>query len=435
MRPDGGAWNRGKCSGMQARVEKSWLRETPGCRAGDAAVPEPMPESLGVAGPSLISDLIYDLRLKDGGYYADVAAFSDQLLAEINLRAGAALNDYIHHVLTILREAPRSRGEYAIELLTLGQALRRYGGAADSTPAWAVKLTRFLFWLRRRPALIKPIADLLRAAITRLFLAPRIGRKATGKLYSLDGLPRLIKWLEATGEFEQEAIRLNNWQSFLETLPRMEAERWIETAASLFDWFQHEANRTLGAYTRGVSRFLSVEYLHRGCREDQIFCGKEPVEYHLSMVAAEIMNRGLRDDFLHTSHKVVLAPACMRGAYAVSCRAHRAGTDIQCSACSPDCAVNRITRRMRDLGAKVYLVPHSTGFSRWLERWQREPDTGVVAVACLLNILPGGYEMRARRIPSQCVPLDYPGCRKHWRRKGIATSLNEERLVQIVASP
>jgi hypothetical protein len=88
---------------------------------------------------------------------------------------------------------------------------------------------------------------------------------------------------------------------------------------------------------------------------------------------------------------------------------------------------------MRGLGAKVYLVPHSTGFSRWLERWQRQPDTGVAAVACLLNILPGGYEMRARGIASQCVPLDYPGCAKHWRRKAIATGLNEDRLVQIVA--
>jgi len=84
------------------------------------------------------------------------------------------------------------------------------------------------------------------------------------------------------------------------------------------------------------------------------------------------------------------------------------------------------------MGAKVFLVPHSTGFSRWLERWQRVPDTSVVAVACLLNIVPGGYEMHARGIASQCVPLDYPGCRKHWRTKGITTSLNEERLVQLV---
>jgi hypothetical protein len=87
---------------------------------------------------------------------------------------------------------------------------------------------------------------------------------------------------------------------------------------------------------------------------------------------------------------------------------------------------------MRSLGAAVYLVPHSTGFSRWLERWQGAPEFGVIAVACLLNILPGGYEMRARGIASQCVPLDYPGCHKHWRPKGIATGLNEQRLVQIV---
>jgi len=81
---------------------------------------------------------------------------------------------------------------------------------------------------------------------------------------------------------------------------------------------------------------------------------------------------------------------------------------------------------------KVYLVPHSSGFSRWLDRWQRDKGIGVTAVACMLNILEGGYEMRARGIPSQCLPLDYPGCRKHWDRKGISTALNEERLAQLV---
>jgi hypothetical protein len=40
--------------------------------------------------------------------------------------------------------------------------------------------------------------------------------------------------------------------------------------------------------------------------------------------------------------------------------------------------------------------------------------------------------MRARGIASQCILLDYPGCRKHWRREGIATGLNEDRLVNIV---
>lgn len=431
----GGQWNRGKSCEMQARVESDQLRETPECLPGCGSASEP---DLGTRGVSLrrrIPSLVYDLRVKDGcsnSFYADVARFSDQIVAEIELRAETALDGYVLHVQERLREAPRSRGEYAVELLMLGHALTRYGSAAESTPGWVVDLARELFWLRRRSARMKPVADLARAAVTRVFLMPWIGRKPTAGAFSPDRLARLIEWLQATGEFKQEAMRLNNWRSFLATRPPVEAAHWVETAVDLFDWFQREAERTLGAYTRGVSRFLATEYARRGCREDQILCGKEPSEYHLSMVAAEIMNSGLRKQFERTPRRAVLVPACMRGEHAAHCRASEHGVDLTCTACDPACAVNRITGRMRSLGAAVYLVPHSTGFSRWLERWQCEPEVGVTAVACLLNILPGGYEMRARGIASQCVPLDYPGCQKHWSRRGIATSLNEERLVQIV---
>jgi hypothetical protein len=381
-----------------------------------------------------LSDLVYDLRQPDANsdiFYQDVARFSDEVLAEIEQRAATALDGYTRHVQGFLREAPRSRGEYAIELLTLGQVLGRYGGAAESTSPWIVLLARELLGLRRSVPVMKPVIDQLRAVVARYFLMPRIGHKATGK-QPLDGLPRLIDWLHATGELEQEAMRLHNWRSFLCTLPPEESAHWIETAEELFDWFKREADRALGSFTRGVNNFLAGEYALRGCREDQIFCGKEPAEYHLCMVAAEVMNRGLRAEFERTPKKAVLVPACLRDAHASTCKAHVNGVDITCAACDSGCAVNRITRRMRSLGATVYLVPHATGFSRWLERWQSAPEYGVTAVACLLNILPGGYEMRARGIASQCVPLDYSGCQKHWHSPGIPTGLNEDRLVQIV---
>lgn len=416
---------------MQSPVEPDRLLKTQACPAADIVVSEFVP---GFASPA-VPDLVYDLRQTDGssdGFYVDVARFSDEVLDGIELRAAAALDGYTRHVQDFLREPPRSRGEYAIELLTLGLALRRYGDAAESTPAWVVELTRELFELRRSSSLMKPVADLSRAVMTRYFLMSRIGHKATGKQPLPSELPRLIEWLHATGEFEQEAMRLHNWRSFLDTLPREEAARWIEASVELFDWFKIEADRVLGSYTSGVSSFLSGEYAWRGCREDQIFCGKEPAEYHLCMVAAEVMNRGLRAEFERTPLQAILVPTCLRGAHADTCRAVFSGVDITCASCDPACTVNRITQRMRDLGATVYLVPHATGFSRWLERWQRTPEYGVTAVACLLNILPGGYEMRARGIASQCVPLDYPGCQKHWSRQGIPTGLNEDRLVQIV---
>lgn len=385
--------------------------------------------------PCTATELVYDLRQAGGAshrFYTDVSAFSDRLLDEIDHRAGAAIRAYARHVQTRLNEHPRSLGEYSIELLTLGLALAGYAGAAERTRGAPRSMARMLFQLRRRLPLIKPAADFLRSLITRLFLAPQIDRAPAGDAYSLNRLSSLIRWLQATGEFEHEATRLNNWHSFLCTLPAIEAARSIEAGVNLFHWFEREADRALGGYTRGVRPFLAGPYSRRGCREDQLFCGRQPVEYHLSMVATEIMNRGLRQQFDRKPHRVVLVPTCMRSAKAGGCRARATEMGLVCTACNPACTVNQITRRMRSLGARVYLIPHSTGFSRWLERWQRAPEYGVVAAACMLNILPGGFEMRARGIASQCVPLDYPGCQKHWSTKGISTSLNQDRLVQIV---
>jgi hypothetical protein len=344
------------------------------------------------------------------------------------------LDEFGRHVQVELREAERSRAEYALDLLTLGLMLARYGSAAENTPDWVVKLASKLCCLRRESAWRKAAADLGRAVLNRFFLVPRINRKPESTPCSTAGLPRLIRWLQATGEFEQEVRRLNNWRSLLGTLSTEEARRWMELSIEIFAWFEQEADAALGRTTQGVRKFLDAEYAHRGLREDQIFCGRPPVEYHLAMVAAQIMNRGLRERFEQMPRRVVLVPTCMRGKQAEFCKARVVGADMTCADCDPACTVNRITKRMRGPGANVYLIPHATGFSRWLERWQREPETGVLAVACLLNILPGGYEMRARGIPSQCVPLDFPGCAKHWRRERIPTGVNEERLVRIVSS-
>lgn len=378
--------------------------------------------------------LVYDLRTgaSSNRFYNQVARFSDRLLTVIDFRAAAIIDDYATYVQSEKREPPRSRGEYAIEFLLLGLLIRRYAGAAENTSAWAVHLARGLYFLRSLSRWIKPSADFLRAGVTRFLLLPKIGRLAGSDWQLLAGLPVLIRWLRATGEFEQEAARLENWRSFLGSLPQQEAHRCVEISTELFDWFQWDAAKELGPYTEGVPRFLAGEHRRRGLREDQISCAKQPVEYHLNMVAAEIMNRGLHDGFARAARRIVLVPGCLRGARASKCKARVKDTDITCAACDPTCNVNRITRRMRQQGIDVFIVPHSTGFSRWLERWQREPECGVTAVACLLNIVPGGLEMRARRIASQCVVLDYPGCKKHWDREGIPTAANEDRLVRIV---
>jgi hypothetical protein len=80
----------------------------------------------------------YDLRLGEETsqrFYGDVAAFSARVIGEIEIRAAAVLHGYSRYVRDALGEADRSRGEYGLELLTLGMALRIYSGVAVATRA------------------------------------------------------------------------------------------------------------------------------------------------------------------------------------------------------------------------------------------------------------------------------------------------------------
>lgn len=380
--------------------------------------------------------LVYDLREPGGNSdaaYVAAAELADLFLVQTESKAAPLLDAFLQSTMQRQFKPPRSRGEYALDLLLIGWAQQRYGAAAEGTSDWALMLAEELFWMRRTSTWLKPLADRMRALLVRHFLLPGAGRDAPLMRNRMKSLGRIGRWMLATGEFEQEALRLNRWQGFLRLLPTPEAVQWIEVCAELWRWFERESAKSLSVWTRPVTAFLTEDFAWRGCREDQLFCGQQPAEYHLALVAAELMNRGLRAVFEKTTLKVCLVPACMRGANASRCAARCEGaeTDLVCAGCDPTCGVHRLTQQMRTKGVEVYLVPHSTGFSRWLERWRHEPDVGVIAVACLLNIQPGGLEIRAKGIAAQCVPLDFPGCRKHWSPEGITTCVNEERLVQI----
>jgi hypothetical protein len=84
--------------------------------------------------------------------------------------------------------------------------------------------------------------------------------------------------------------------------------------------------------------------------------------------------------------------------------------------------------------AKVHIMPNCDDCGRLLDRWQSESDAGVTVVTCIPKIQGIGYEMRARRIPSQLMPLDYPSCGSHWASRRIPAGIDERRLVQIAAS-
>ena len=380
--------------------------------------------------------ITYNLRANDSTsdrFYHTLRIFSKEVLDRINSSAESTLRQYSDFVTQDLNEPSRSIGEYAVEFLTLGVTWKRYCSAAQRSSRPAFLVFKMLNSLRKKCVFLKPCVDQIRGKLSSIFLIKHIGKTSHyPSRTNLKTFCKLVQWLESTGEFKDEVKRLQNWITFFKIKNASEVNESLCTAVQTGEWFEVHAYKMLGAYTTGVSGFLSDKHPFYKGREDELFCGKHEIEYFVNMVASEIMNLGLRSEFVKTKARVVLVPGCMRAQPEELCKARREGDNILCSACTETCNVYRIARLGRTENFKTYIIPHSSGFTRWLKRWENSIEYGIIAIACPLNIAAGGYEMRELNIPSQCVMLDYCGCRKHWDKAGFATDVNTNQIVEVV---
>jgi hypothetical protein len=247
----------------------------------------------------------------------------------------------------------------------------------------------------------------------------------------LRDVDRLCLWLEATGEFREQALRFVRWRAFWETMP---ASEWMEKGAAVFAftrWFVSRAADVLGEYTVNVEPFLRSSRDRYRWREDRIQCTRSRAEYHLNMVGAEIMNRAFREEFSRTEKRAVLIPGCLRGRAENECEAVRVWEGLRCEGCLSRCRVNQLREMGKKRGFEVYIIPHASDLSRWSPR-AGSPSRGVVAAACITTLVEGGWELKRYDVPAQCVPLDYSGCKKHWHCQGIPTSLDVRELKRIL---
>ena len=62
----------------------------------------------------------------------------------------------------------------------------------------------------------------------------------------------------------------------------------------------------------------------------------------------------------------------------------------------------------------------------------KNKNIGIIGIACIPNLISGGFKaLRLGFIP-QCVVLDYCGCSNHWLYKKHMTKINENRLLYII---
>jgi hypothetical protein len=357
-------------------------------------------------------------------YYRDIAAFTDEVLA----RADHDLGTILTALAASEGEAARTAPEYAFELLTLGALWRVYGQRSLKLARPSQRVLSALAVLRERSSLARPAVDVLRGALATVFLARNGHAVPVPEPPTLAHLDRLIDWLAATGDFEQEVTRL---RAILSIQPTGDQ---IAAVLALADWFAPRSLDALGRYTANVERFLHETHPSYRWREDVIFCGRARLEYHLNMVGTEIMNRAFRAAFLAAPRKIVLVPPCMRAKTADECQARETPFGEQCAACEPRCHVHQVTQLGKKHGFAVYIMARElTSFSPGEGAQAAMTEFGIVGVSCPLTNAQGGWKAKKLHIPAQGLLLDYCGCVYHWHLDGgIPTAINLRQLMHLL---
>lgn len=371
-------------------------------------------------------EIPYDLKFgsKDSSkFYKDL----DKITNRVILKGILDLKDIIHEYKKF-SDSRHSDSEILLNILISGIMWQEYAGIKVPRLVLKRRILSALYSLRKHSFLKKQV-DHFRGKLVSAWLT---GSRKKNLTINFQNLDKLITFLMATCEFKEETKRMSGLRNFLECADKYNSERKMERIVSFAEWFKNTAAFYLGNYTAGVGHFLSDHGAKYKGREDFFFCGRKEVEYHLNIVGACIMNRTLQYEFSQTRDKILLLPTCMalKGS---DCRTRPVNGDLSCMHCTPSCNISKAAKEMEEKGIRTVLIKHSSSFSKWLEPWSNQEETGLIGVACVLNLLTGGFEMKRLGIPSQCVFLDHAGCKKHWQGSK-ASEINTNQVCRATCS-
>lgn len=374
--------------------------------------------------------ITYNLREKGTNYYNDIGELADRVLEQYSNNFARIFPEFTDYITNGNIEPIRSYEEYVYDFLSAGVYMNTYSEYSNNSSKYILFIQRSLYRLRKKHNALKPFVDPLRGIISTAFLYnKKENRTCKNKLKKFS---KLILWLEAAGEFREEVERIKILLGFLRTKDIITADKLLASISGFAAWFETESKIILGIYTANVESFIYENHHSYRWKEDYIFVGRKRIEYHLSMVGAELMNRGFRSNFIKTGKKSILVPACMRHKNEKECKAVINNFDMTCTGCSKECRINRLNKLGKEKNFSVHMIPHSSDFTKWLRTWAAGTNIGVIGVACPLNLITGGLELKSLDIPAQCVLLDYCGCNNHWDKNGFPTSISENELLKLL---
>lgn len=364
-------------------------------------------------------------QLDSTQYYKTVAYLSNNIMINILSDGSLYLDDFMKFIHDNHIEHIRSREEYGIEFLMIGVMLQDYIAYGRGFCPKKIYIFNLLNNLRQRE-ILKEKVDTIRG---KLISSVLIKRKNKEHSIGFKDFNLTLMWMKATGDFKEEIIRLGNWAKFLQLKDDKYIEKLFHMAITKSRYLYEKCEKYLGQYIEKVSIYLEYSLNKHKKKEDFFYCGKGKNQYFFNMISAEVMNKVYRTEFLDTKEKKVFLPACMRQV-AKKCSSKKSPNGYICLGCSKNCNVNELTELGKKMNFQVYVIPHESMLlsSSIIEN----SSVGIIGVACILNLMSGGWKALRLGFKPQCIVLDYCGCSSHWLDRPIMTSINIYRIIEIL---
>lgn len=356
-------------------------------------------------------------------FYKKLSSFTLDIEKTIFCTCEKYVKDFINFLEKNHIENIRTTSQYYLEILIIGVLWKNYINRAVNLQQIPKEILIILSYLRKYE-IIKNRVDKKRGMIETNFFSIDDEEIIDP---NINNFGKLIRYLDAIGDFREEVKRLKSWEKYFITSGEEEAKKIILSSLEIEDIFENKAKIELGPYTQNVDKFLILAKEKYKYREDYITCTKKEVEYHLNMVGAEIMNKSYRDMFIKSKEKRLLLPSCMKAQNENYCKSIKTKEGYICANCTKSCHINKYDKLGKDYNFKVYIIPHESNIT--IKRKFQYGDIGIIGVACVLNLISGGLKAKNLGFVPQCVFLDYCGCKSHWHESGIITDINEDKLL------
>lgn len=370
----------------------------------------------------------YSLKLENKSsidYYEDSKVAKDLFMNKVSNKCSEFINEFMMFIESNKIEKLRSREEYLIEIILIGIFLNEY---IDNARAFKYKFNCIFTTLNnmRKNEILKMKVDKIRGILNTKIL---LKSKKINKEVSIKDIEYIIKWLEASGDFNEEVIRIKRWYSFLSQLKDEYISEFMRLSNFCIDNLYNISETILSKYVVGVELYLKEYKKYHKNKEDIIYCGKSKLQYYFNMVCSQIMNDIYKNRFLKTREKIIFLPSCMRQNKS-KCLGIKSERGFTCKGCSKNCNVNIINDLGKELNYSTYVVPHESSFLKLKD--SDKTETGIIGVACVLNLISGGWKALRMGFIPQCVILDECGCSKHWLEHSEMSYANIDYIKKII---